>query len=158
MKSKRQFLPNKKGKPQSSFRSRWEYELPDLDLDHLYSQVNSYLEDLKPKPKKIVNKNENGFGKKKRNPKEETALPPPTGLFSESLNKYVIRAYQKCRDKERDEAIMSQLLKEEVQAAQRNGEMNRDWSKHPLPNLPVERQKLSTIAIDKVRINSKLGL
>ena len=33
-------------------RSRWEYEIPDLDLEHLYNRVNEII-DLR-NPKKIV--------------------------------------------------------------------------------------------------------
>lgn len=125
--------------------------MPDLDLDHLYSQVNDFIEDLKPKPKKKLNRAQNVSGKKLPSSQAEQRPPLPTGLFSDSLNSYIIRAYQKCRDRERDEAIMGQLLKDEVQAAQRNGQIHRDWSNYPLPDLPVERQKQSTITLEKVR-------
>jgi hypothetical protein len=107
------------------------------------------MEELKPKPKKTTNTKNQG-SKKKTKIESELEPPPPKGLYSDSLTNYIVMAYQKCKDREKDEAVMTQLLKEEINLAQKHGQMNRDWTKHPLPALPVERQKAATLTIEKV--------
>lgn len=123
--------------------------MPDLDLEHLYSQVEGIIEESKPKPK-VAQKKKNDKTKKSSKIESELEPQPPKCLYSESLSNYIVQAYQKCKDREKDEAAMTLLLREEITNAQRLGMMNRDWSKHPLPSLPTERQKASTITFEKV--------
>lgn len=104
---------------------------------------------MKPKPKTIPKK-VNGATKGKTKILSELEPAPPKGLYSDSLSNYIVQAYQKCKEREKEEAIMTQLLKEEIANAQRMGQINRDWSTHPLPSLPVERQKASTLTFEKV--------
>lgn len=108
------------------------------------------MEDIKPKPKKPLDKEEDETGKRGGKSRGDKVEPLPTGLFSDSLNEYIVKAYQKCKGNEKDEATMSRLLKDEVQSAQKKGQLGRDWSKHPLPVLPVEVPKPSVIKIEKV--------
>jgi hypothetical protein len=124
--------------------------LPDLDLEHLYSQVEVIIEESKPKPTMDPKKKMEG-SRKKTKIVSELGPEPPKGLYTDSLSNYIVQAYQKCKEKERDEAVMTELLKEEISNAQRTGQLNRDWSKHALPILPAERPKASTITFDKVQ-------
>ena len=71
----------------------------------------------------------------------------PAPITHESLDNYIVRSYEKCRGNKQDEEAMTVMLREEVQQATKTGQTNRDWTKHPLPLLPNEKLKQSTLSL-----------
>lgn len=132
-------------------RSRWEYEIPDLDLDSLYKRVGELLNKSAPKPKEskpVRTKNE---VKEKKTPKEQKNRGSQSSNSmniehsGDTLNSYFVRAFQKCGGRPRDEELMKRLLSEEVENAKKTGQYNRNWYDHPLPLLPYEKVKSTTV-------------
>jgi hypothetical protein len=66
--------------------------------------------------------------------------------FSDSLNKYIQRAYEKCATDSDFKKCKESLMKT-IQAAIKNGDLHtRDFSKFPLPVLPTEEKIITTVA------------
>lgn len=63
---------------------------------------------------------------------------PTKSCFSESLNKYIERAYKKCKNEEDIKKCKDSLMKV-IQASTKKGDLHtRDFNKFPLPILPSE--------------------
>jgi len=88
---------------------------------------------------------------KKEEVKPQKKAEPPkvtqASIANSTIDNYIQRAYQKCKGNVRDEEIMTSLLREEVKQASNLGQAERDWSTHPLPLLPSEKLKQSTVSL-----------
>ncbi|XP_044746932.1 leukocyte receptor cluster member 8 [Coccinella septempunctata] len=80
----------------------------------------------------------------------------PTAEWSESLKKYVSDSYAKCKtviDKNQVEII----LKGKITHAINTGQMNKDWSKEPLPSIHSERLTLVPKPVPQKVLSSSVG-
>lgn len=68
----------------------------------------------------------------------EMVSAPKSGDFSEALQKYIQRAYEKCKD-DFDRGKCQKALMKIIPASLKKGDMNtRDWNNYPLPVLPSD--------------------
>lgn len=80
----------------------------------------------------------------------------PTAEWSDSLKKYVSDSYAKCKtviDKNQVEII----LKGKITQAINSGQMNKDWSKEPLPSIHSERMTLVPKPSPQKKLPSTVG-
>lgn len=89
----------------------------------------------KPKPAEVE--------RQKRQSQAENAHKYPK--LPDSWNRYTTRAFQKCKTNTNDIEIMGKLLTEEHDKAIRNKQMGRNWDEYPLPVLPSETAKTTTV-------------
>lgn len=164
----------KKSSGMKKRKSRWEYDVPNLDLDHLYNRINQIMEQHLIQKRKFKKRTINRPLKKKmnfdfleENPKNRRIEEKPEkkkeegdtilGIkMSESLKDYVVRAYQKCKRSKKNERTMTRLLKEILEEAKQIGDVSyRDWDNYPLPLLPYERVKKNEIKFNKAQFDPR---
>lgn len=69
----------------------------------------------------------------------DTTVKTSTGFYSESLQKYIERAYKKCKTEEDIKKCKISLMKI-IQNALKKGDLHtRDFNKFPLPVLPSDK-------------------
>lgn len=132
-------------------RWKWQEEIPELDLDSLYARIGDLIRKNSPAPK------EARPAKKKPEPKPKAPEPEKQKRqthnendlkphkLPDSWNRYTTRAFQKCRPGSNDIEAMQKLLTDEHDNALRTKQMGRNWDEYPLPTLPFELPKSTTV-------------
>jgi hypothetical protein len=86
-----------------------------------------------------------------------TATTPATkaGEFSDSLQKFIGRAYEKCKN-DLDRTKCENALMKIMSAALKKGDLNtRDWSKHPLPIFPSEMGQANKVILTEQEMKNR---
>lgn len=132
-------------------KSRWDYEVPDLDLDSMYGRVNRLMQRHLVKKRQIKNRGANDsstgevdqFGTK-QNP---------------ALNDYITRSFSKCRGRPNYEKEMTGLLKMVTDQSKMIGDMeSRDWNAFPLPLLSHERLNMMNVGVNGFQVGYNPGI
>lgn len=135
-------------------KSRWSYEVPDLELTHLYNRIK----EIKDHHHIQEMKREAGEVELQQRPSNPSKNNRNDSSMNEQLRNYITRSFKKCNGSKKHEKEMTKLLKNIVDdARQKQQIMVIDWNIYPLPLLSSEKLEKNKLNFNKMD-NSSYGL